>query len=287
MMKRVLSLILSLIALCILIPSCTPEAISERALCRVYFLDVGQGDCTLIRTRAGDILIDAGPESAQDALCLRLKQLGVRELALAVFTHPDEDHVGGADGVLAKIPAKEVWLPIKDMSNPSAARLEQTIEKSGATRKTVTAGEVLKVGDVTVATLAPIGTVGANTNEGSIVLRVSCGEVSMLFMGDADAGVEKDLVELYADGHLSAQLYKVGHHGSSSSNTEEFLKVVSPTYAVICSSIDNSYGHPHGVVVERLRNIGATVLMTATQGEIAFECDKNAIWQIDDEGEAL
>ena len=253
---------------------------SDDALCRIYFLDVGQGDCTLIRTREGDILIDAGPESAQDALCLRLKQLGVKEIALAIFTHPDEDHVGGADGVLDQIPVRTVWLPTREMDNPSAARMEKGIEENGATRKNVRANEVMTIGDAVVATLAPMGDASNDPNDNSIVVRITCGDVGMLFMGDASAKIEQKLVETYADAHLSAQLYKVGHHGSSTSNTEEFLSVVNPQYAVICSSIDNSYGHPHGVVVERLQNIGATILMTATDGEVVLECNKSAIWHL-------
>ena len=279
-MRRTLCLLLTLICICSMLFACAPETMSEDALCRVYFLDVGQGDCTLIRTRNGDILIDAGPESAQDALCLRLKQLGVKELALAVFTHPDEDHVGGADGILEQISVKEVWLPVREMDNPSAARMEQAIEKNGAIRKNVKAGEVLAVGDVVVATLAPFGDASNDPNDNSIVLRISCGEIGMLFMGDASVKVEKKLMQTYAKGHISAQLYKVGHHGSSTSNTEDFLDVVNPTYAVICSSIDNSYGHPHGVVVERLQDIGATVLMTATEGEVVVECNNSAIWHV-------
>lgn len=284
-MKRLLCLIFVLVLVCASLSSCAPEVMSEDALCRIYFLDVGQGDCTLIRTRGGDILIDAGPESAQDALCLRLKQLGVKEIALAVFTHPDEDHVGGADGVLNQISVKEVWLPVREMDNPSAARMEQAIEDSGANRKNVKAGEVLTVGDVVVATLAPLGDATNDPNDNSIVLRITCGDIGMLFMGDASVKVEKKLIETYAKGHISAQLYKVGHHGSSTSNTEDFLDIVNPTYAVICSSIDNSYGHPHGVVVERLQNIGATVLMTATDGEVVLECNKSAIWHINKKGE--
>lgn len=284
-MKRLLCLLLTLICICLNFWACSPELMSEDALCRIYFLDVGQGDCTLIRTRGGDILIDAGPESAQDALCLRLKQLGVKEIALAVFTHPDEDHVGGADGVLNQISVKEVWLPVREMDNPSAARMEQAITDSGAVRKNIKAGEILAVGDVVVATLAPLGDATNDPNDNSIVLRITCGDIGMLFMGDASVKVEKKLMESYAAGHISADLYKVGHHGSSTSNTEAFLAVVKPKYAVICSSIDNSYGHPHGVVVERLQNIGATVLMTATDGEVVLECNKSAIWHINKKGE--
>ena len=281
-MKRFICFLLTLVCINLLLFSCSPKPMSDEALCRIYFLDVGQGDCTLIRTRKGDILIDAGPESAQDALCLRLRQLGVKEIALAIFTHPDEDHVGGADGVLAQIPVREVWLPVLEMDNPSAARMEQVIQKNGSLRKSVRAGEVCTIGDVAVATLAPIGDATNDPNENSIVVRISCGEIVMLFMGDASAKVEQKLVQTYGKAHLSAQLYKVGHHGSSTSNTEDFLGVVKPTYAVICSSIDNSYGHPHGVVVERLQSIGATVLMTATDGEVVLECNESAIWHIED-----
>lgn len=281
-MKRILALIFALVILCISLPSCQKERMSDEALCRIYFLDVGQGDCTLIRTRNGDVLIDAGPEEAQATLCLRLQQLGVKELALAVFTHPDEDHIGGADGIFEQIDVKEIWLPIQEMGNPSAARMEQAILEYGITRKNITAGEVLTVGDIVIASLAPMGEAMNNPNDQSIVLRVSCGDIGMLFMGDASAKVEEKLIETYAKGHLQAQLYKVGHHGSSTSNTEEFLSVVKPQYAVICSSIDNSYGHPHGVVVDRLQNIGATVLMTAIDGEVVMECNKSAIWQVDD-----
>ena len=276
---------LPLLVAIVLFSSCQANDVPDQGFCRIYFLDVGQGDCTLIRTSEGDVLIDSGPEDAQSALCRRLKELGVTELALAVFTHPDEDHVGGADGVLNQISVKEVWLPVREMDNPSAARMEQAIEDSGANRKNVKAGEVLTVGDVVVATLAPLGDATNDPNDNSIVLRITCGEIGMLFMGDASVKVEKKLIETYAKGHISAQLYKVGHHGSSTSNTEDFLDIVNPTYAVICSSIDNSYGHPHGVVVERLQNIGATVLMTATDGEVVLECNKSAIWHINKKGE--
>ena len=284
-MKRLLCFLLILVSVCLTLCACAPNLMSENALCRIYFLDVGQGDATLIRTRNGDILIDAGPESAQDALCLRLKQLGVKEIALAIFTHPDEDHIGGADGVFAQVPVREVWLPTRELDNPSAARMEQAIEKSGSHRKNVRAGEFIRIGDVNVAALAPLSDASNDPNDNSIVVRVSCGDIAMLFMGDASAKIEEKLMQTYGKAHLSATLYKVGHHGSSTSNTEAFLAVVNPTYAVICSSIDNSYGHPHGVVVERLESIGATVLMTATDGEVVLECNKSAIWHVGKKGE--
>ena len=282
---RIFCFLMTLVCICTVLVSCSVKPMNKDALCRIYFLDVGQGDCTLIRTREGDILIDAGPEAAQDALCLRLRQLGVKEIALAIFTHPDEDHVGGADGVLSQMPVREVWLPTQEMDNPSAARMEKMIKENGSLRKNIRAGASFALGDISVSVLAPFGDAANNPNDNSIVVRVTCGKINMLFMGDASVKVEQKLMQVYGRGGLSANLYKVGHHGSSTSNTEAFLAAVKPTYAVICASNDNSYGHPHGVVVERLQNIDATVFSTATDGEVVFECNKSAIWHIDKKGE--
>ena len=277
MKKRIISFILTLVFICVAFPSCTPAVMSEDALCRICFLDVGQGDCTLIRTREGDILIDAGPESAQDALCLRLKQLGVREIALAIFTHPDEDHVGGADGVLSQIPVREVWLPVREMDNPSAARMEKVIEEKGTARKNVRAGEVLRVGDAVVETLAPFGDATNDPNDNSIVVRVTCGEIGMLFMGDASAKVEQKILKIYGKANLTAQLYKVGHHGSKTASSPAFLQAAAPQIAAISCAADNDYGFPHEEVLEGLAAVGASVYRTDEQGTLRFVCNGTSI----------
>lgn len=281
-MKRV-GIILTLCVL-LLITSCTaPEVLPQDVACRIYFLNVGQGDCTLIRTQHGDVLIDSGPESAQEELCLRLEQLGVVELVLAVFTHPDEDHIGGADGVLAQIPTKEVWLPDAEADNDSARRMESAIQKSGARRRTVTVGDSLQLGELFICVFSPLTTAAdASSNDSSIVLKATFGTVGMMFMGDAGVQVEEMLLQNYGKAHFRASLYKVGHHGSTTSNSTAWLEAVQPEYAVISSSADNAYGHPHGAVVLSLEEMGVQVLRTATMGEIVFECDGTELYLLNE-----
>lgn len=274
---------LPLLVAIVLFSSCQANDVPDQGFCRIYFLDVGQGDCTLIRTNEGDVLIDSGPEDAQSALCRRLKELGVTELALAVFTHPDEDHIGGADGVLTQIRVRQAWLPDAAADNESALRMEAAIQSSGAVRRTVTAGDTFRIGELFLAAFSPMQTSNVGSNDSSIVLRASFGAVGMMFMGDASLEVEQALLQHFGSTQFRSALYKVGHHGSSTSNSAEWLAAVKPTFAVICSSADNSYGHPHGAVIQALEAAGAQVLTTASMGELVFECDKNTVYLIKEE----
>jgi len=240
---------------------------------RFHFLDVGQGDALLIRTPDGDILVDASDESAQALLCLRLEQLGVTSLRLAVFTHADEDHIGGADGVLSQFPADEIWISAAPMENEAARLLLQTAETSGSTVTIVRSGHLLLVGKLALAVFAPIGDVSNGGNESSIVLRLQYGETTALLMGDADIAVEEALITRYGVTQLSCDLLKVGHHGSNTSTSPRFLRVTRPTYAVISCGAGNSYGHPTGEVLQKLRDERVEVLRTDLCGEIVFETD--------------
>ncbi len=251
-------------------------------LLRFHFLDVGQGDSVLIRTSEGDILIDAGTEDSEQLLCLRLGQLGVTELELVVFTHLDEDHIGGGDGVLSQFPTKEVWVNGAPMTGDSAIRLQGAAEQSSTKIHTVRTGEYRHFGEVLISVLAPVEDVSMGGNAGSIVLKVHCGAVSAILTGDAGAEQEERLVSLYGVSQLSCDLYKVGHHGSSTSSSRLFLETLQPTYAVISCGAANSYGHPMGEVLARLEACGATVLRTDLNGEIVFETDGTVFTYVKD-----
>ncbi len=267
-MKRLLCM-LCLIALCLTHLSCTPNVPDTG--CLFYFFDVGQGDATLIRTPSGDILIDAGTESSETQLCLRLEQLGVRSLRLAIFTHADEDHIGGADAVLSQFPAEEIWLSGAPMENEAATLLLRSAQATNAEVCTVGAGKLLQLGELAVSVLAPFGDLSDGGNENSLVLRIQHGEVTAIFTGDADSKAELELVARYGASQLACDLYKVGHHGSNTSSTREFLQAMQPTYAVICCGAANSYGHPTGEVLARLEDAGARIFRTDLCGEIRFE----------------
>lgn len=240
---------------------------------RFCFLDVGQGDCTLLRTAEGDVLIDAGPEAAQDQLCARLHAMGVKRIALAIFTHLDEDHIGGADGILREFAVDEVWINGGTEAHESALAFYSALEASGITPQIVRAGDVMDLGGVRLTVLAPFSTIVEDGNEGSIVVKVNCGEISALFTGDIGAKVETELVAAYGSSQLSCQLYKAGHHGSYTSGNEDFLAAVKPQYAVVSSGRGNSFGHPHGAALDRLEAVGATVYRTDLLGDIFFVTD--------------
>lgn len=239
---------------------------------RLYFLDVGQGDCTLIRTAAGDILIDAGPEASQERLCLRLHQLGVERLRLMVLTHYDEDHIGGADGVLRQFSVDEVWGGEAADDNESLRALRAALGGRGMSITPARQKDQRVLGDVRITALAPLQVPVPEGNEGSLVLQVVCDEITALFTGDVDAATEKLLVATYP-GRLSAQIYQVGHHGSNTSTSQALVDAMRPSYAVISSGVGNEYGHPNGAVIERLEAAGATVLRTDLSGELLFITD--------------
>ena len=276
-MKRIIALLfLMLFLLCG--SSCQKEPEKE-VLLQIYALDVGQGDSFLLRTGDGDILIDAGTESSQELLCLRLEQLGVKELRLAIFTHPDEDHIGGADGVLRKFSPKEIWINGAESEEECFSALLQAANSCGGSPRAVSAGDALEIGGVAFFVLSPFGGEIESGNADSIVLKISCGDVSAIFTGDADLAAEEKLLSQYGASQLDCDLYKVGHHGSNTSTGRAFLTALSPDFALISSGRGNSYGHPHGDVLENLRSVGAKILRTDLEGEILLETDGKEIWQ--------
>lgn len=258
-----------LLLLMVLFTSCAPQ--TEPPKLQIYFFDVGQGDSMLLRTATGDILIDAGTEASEATLCLRLEQLGVTELLLAVFTHPDEDHIGGADAVLRRFPAKEVWLNGQSVTTEAAARLLQAATETQTIVRTVCAGETKVSGALTVTVLAPFAASYRDSNENSIVLKLHYGEINAILTGDVSAAQEADILAAYGAAQLACDLYKVGHHGSGTSSSSAFLQAMQPTYAVISCGGANSYGHPFGEVLSDLNAVGATVLRTDLLGEILLE----------------
>ncbi|MBQ8309958.1 MAG: MBL fold metallo-hydrolase [Clostridia bacterium] len=272
MKKR--AIVLLLLCIGVLFCACSSEGLPSDVPLRVYFLDVGQGDCILIRTREGDILIDSGPESEQGRLCMRLASLGVKELRLAVFTHPDEDHIGGADGILSQFPTREIWMSQPERADPNESEhiLWSAAEACGAEILTVSEGKLWRLGDALLYVLAPSAIAAEDPNESSVVLKLTCGEATAIFTGDVGAEGERALVEKYG-AHLSCQLYKAGHHGSSTSSSADFLRAMSPTWAIISCEAGNAYGHPHGETLLRLAEVGATVCRTDLSGDVIFDCD--------------
>ncbi|MBO5510740.1 MAG: MBL fold metallo-hydrolase [Clostridia bacterium] len=236
-----------------------------------HFIDVGQGDAALIRTEKGDILIDAGTNSSEDELKAYLDSLGVTDIEYAVFTHPHEDHIGGADMVLDTYNVKNVVLPDATSTSKTFERMMDAIEAEKCGVIEATPEKTFKVGELTCTILAPIGTSYTETNDYSVVIRADYGETSVLFTGDAEIHSEEEMLERYRfKGLLDCDLLKVGHHGSDTSSGQAFLDAVTPVYAVISCGEGNSYGHPIQAILARYEAMKAEIYRTDLEGSIVF-----------------
>ena len=259
--------------------SCKKQ-VEQPPLLQIYVLDVGQGDSLLLRSGGTNVLIDAGTEQAQSLLCLRLEQLGVREIDLAIFTHPDEDHIGGADGVLESFSVKEVWINGAQSKEDCFEALMKAISKTETKLVSVRDGDARQINeDLSLYVMAPLGLDAEGGNEDSIVLRLQCGKISAVFTGDAGVESEQALLARYGKAHLDCDIYKVGHHGSNTSSSQAFVEALSPQYALISCGRGNAFGHPHGEVLAVLDEMNAQILRTDLLGEILIETDGEKIWQ--------
>ncbi len=235
-----------------------------------HFIDVGQGDAALIRTAEYDVLIDAGPGSNEDDLKAYLDRHGVDDLEYAVFTHNDEDHIGGADVVLESYNVKRVIRPDYEATTKTYERMISLIDAEGAEKITAEPGYEFRVGEVKFTVLAPIDSI-KDANDASVVLRVDYGETSVLFTGDAEEPSEEEMLARYRlTGELDCDLLKVGHHGSVSSSSQPFLDAVTPDFAVISCGKDNKHGHPDREIVTRLEAIKTPIYRTDLEGSIVF-----------------
>lgn len=247
----------------------------------VYFFDVGQGDSELIRLPGGEnILIDAGTSSTEDELVGELRSLGAETLDLVVATHPHADHIGGMAAVIDAFDVRQVVMPrISESDTPTTKTYEnllQSIADKGLTIMPAEPGdELLSSGGAVLTVLAPNGEDYGDLNNYSVVLRLTYGEDSFLFTGDAEEASEEEMLSL--DWPLTATVLKCGHHGSETSTSPAFLDAVSPQYAVISCGVDNDYGHPDAVTLEKLEAAGAEVFRTDRQGSILASTDGSGV----------
>ena len=216
----------------------------------VHFLDVGQGDCTLIRCGEASMLIDAGVNGIGTKIQNYLQKQGVKELDYLVLTHPDADHIGSADVVITKFPIGSLFMSDYTKDNKTYERLMQAIDYKGLKSTTPRPGDSYALGDAQITFLSP-GVSYTDPNNASLALKVSLGENSFLFTGDCEEKAEQEMLKSGLD--LSSEVYKVGHHGSKTSSCKDFLQAVAPSYGVISCGEGNDYGHPHAETLNNLR----------------------------------
>ena len=244
----------------------------------IYFIDVGQANATLIRQGEEYALIDAGEIGEGDRLVEYLKAAGVTRLRCVVMTHPHSDHIGGMPEVLAAFPVDEFLLPDFSLldQTPSSDILAKTLtaletqKQNGCKVETAARGMKIPIGEGELRVLLA-GIETDNANNLSVCTKFVAGSFSCLFTGDGEKKVEEELLAVEPD--LRADVFLAAHHGSRTSNSEEFLAAVRPRTVVISCGMDNSYGHPHAEVVDRFEALGAAVYRTDQQGSIQLTVD--------------
>jgi competence protein ComEC len=236
---------------------------------KVTFIDVGQADSILIQIPNGkNILIDAGNNEDAEQIITFLKNQGIRRLDSVIGTHPHEDHIGSLDKVIKTFEIGEILMPKVTTNTQTFKDVLTAVQDKGLKIKEAKAGIKLDWG---AEVLAPISSKYEDLNNYSVVLRFVYGQNVFLFTGDAEEVSEREMIS--SSYSLKADVLKVGHHGSSSSTTPEFLKRVSPKYAVISVGKDNTYGHPAADIINRLKKSGAEVYRTDLMGTIVAESD--------------
>lgn len=259
---------------CSAVPS-TPALSTEPGELIVHYIDVGQADCELLMMDDSAMLIDAGNNADGDMVVDYLKEQGVTKLDYVVGTHPHEDHIGGLDDVINNFEVGTVIMPEAETNTRTFEDVLDAIDAQGLSITTPVPGDVYDFGGIQFTILAPNGDSYSSLNDYSVVLQVVNGQDSFLFTGDAETASEKEMLQNGLS--LRSTVLKVGHHGSRTSSSEEFLNAVSPTYAIISCETGNDYGHPHQETLDRLQAHGITYFRTDTQGTIIAYSDGNGV----------
>lgn len=243
----------------------------------VEYIDIGQGDSSLIRLPDGrNMLIDGGTQATANQITEHLKNLGIDSIDIVVATHPHEDHIGGLDDVINNFEIGEVFMPqISERDMPTTRIYEHlltAVKSKGCSVSRAAAGTVISNEDhLKIDCLSPAESDYGNLNNYSVVIRMIYYDITFLFMGDAETEIENRLIKDYPD--LDADIIKVGHHGSTTSSSTKFIKKISPAVAVISCGIDNRYGHPRPEILSRYRKAGTDIYRTDKQGNITVKCN--------------
>lgn len=222
----------------------------------VHFIDVGQGDAALLLSGGQAVLVDAGTVESAPSLVRYLEGIGVTELYAAIASHPHADHIGGMAQVLETFPVEHFYMGPETQNTSCYADMLEALEIQGIQPVVPSDGDVLSFGSgATVTFLGPADDVPAdNLNNRSLIALFSTGAQRVLFMGDAESAAEQSLLAHHPD--LSCDILKVGHHGAATSSSEEFLRTIHPSVAVISCGIDNDYGHPSDQTLQNLSLAG-------------------------------
>ncbi len=251
-----------------------PDAVKDNGT-SVHFIDVGQGDSVLIVSNGEAVLIDAGEVEYGNTVLSYLNEQGIDTLKYIIVSHQHTDHMGGMSKILKNVKADELIMPpIPDSLFPTNSTYDSFLATLENTDIAVTEAEngTLTVGDVTLQMFVQDPDMNYDSlNNFSIAIRAIHGDNAFLLCGDLEYDAEQVLLK--SNFELSADVYKVNHHGSSGSSSYKFVEAVDPEYSVICVGANNDYGHPKQKALDRISNFCDKIYRTDLNGNIVFESD--------------
>lgn len=244
----------------------TDKVINEELM--VYFLDVGQADSILVKSDDEYMLIDAGNNEDGENLVNYLQSMGITKFKYVVGTHAHEDHIGGMDNVIDSFDIGTFYMPDVVTTTKTFEDVLDSLEEKNMYFDVPKVDSTMTLGNAKIKVIY-VGDDKEDLNNSSIVLKLSYNNVSFLFTGDATSEVENMIL----DKDIESTVLKVGHHGSKYSSVASFLRKVNPSYAVISCGKDNSYGHPHSVVVNKLEKLNVKIYRTDELGTVVASSD--------------
>ena len=239
----------------------------------IKFIDVGQGEAILIALPEKTILIDAGPTGSAPKIAQVLQELGRNKIDYLVATHPDEDHIGGMADVISNTQIGTIYAPNKTNNTATYRKFLAAIQNNNLQITLAEAGTIIDQTDsYKLEILWPKKDANfPDTNDYSIIIKLTVGTKTFLFTGDAPTNA----ILNSNPGHID--VLKVSHHGSRTGTTEQLVRKLSPTYAVVSYALDNSYGHPMQSVLNALHKHSVEIWGTGANGTITITCDGTTI----------
>ncbi|HHP4623056.1 TPA: ComEC/Rec2 family competence protein, partial [Clostridioides difficile] len=249
----------------------------KKSLLSIHIIDVGQGDSILVQTPTNkNILIDGGDEDSENIIISYLRQKRIKTIDIIIATHPDSDHIGSLDNVIKKFNVNSIYMPEQSTDSEAYQNLINSCTDKNLSIQHLYKNDVLNIdNNINIYVLSP-SYIQEESNLNSIVFKLTFNDNSFLFMGDAEEENEKEILHSFKLNNIN--FIKIGHHGSNSSSSLEFIKKISPDIAAISCGYKNQYGHPHREVINNLKQNHVSIYRTDRIGDIVFYSDGEIIF---------
>lgn len=249
----------------------------KKSLLSIHMIDVGQGDSILVQTPTNkNILIDGGDEDSENIIISYLRQKRIKTIDIIIATHPDSDHIGSLDNIIKKFNVNSIYMPEQSTDSEAYQNLINSCTDKNLSIQHLYKNDVLNIdNNINIYVLSP-SYIQEESNLNSIVFKLTFNDNSFLFMGDAEEENEKEILHSFKLNNIN--FIKIGHHGSNSSSSLEFIKKISPDIAAISCGYKNQYGHPHREVINNLKQNHVSIYRTDRIEDIVFYSDGEIIF---------